>query len=98
MSDASSVFGFGGAYTFAYKQRDVWTGTNASADRYRALGVETEQVMHAAYVQMSLSSINLYKRKKFPLPLLTTLGVGQAFAGRNVRNDPLWSLNMTAFF
>lgn len=98
MNGPSQVFSFGGSYTFAYKERDRWTGVNYSGDRYRALGVETEQVMHAAYLQTSLSTINLYRKKKFPLPLLATLGVGKAFAGRNVRNDPLWSLNMSAFF
>ncbi len=89
---------FGASYTLGYKEKDVWTGVNASADRYRALGVETEQFMQAVYGQVSLSTVGAYKRKSFFLPMMATLGVGQVVDGRNVRNDPLWSLNMTMFF
>jgi hypothetical protein len=89
---------FGGSYTFGYKERDRWTGVNASADRYFALGVETEQFMQALFGQVSLSTVSAYRRKSFFLPMLATLGMGQVVNGRNVRNDPLWSLNMTLFF
>ncbi len=89
---------FGASYTLGYKERDRWSGVNASADRYRALGVETEQFMQAVYGQMSLSTVGAYRRKTFFLPMMATLGVGQVVDGRNVRNDPLYSLNMTMFF
>lgn len=93
-----SWLNFGASYTLAYKQRDRWTGVNASADRYRALGVETEQYMEAVYLQTGFSTIGLFQNNKFPIPMMGTLGVGQVVAGRNVRNDPLWSLNMSLFF
>lgn len=89
---------FGGAYTAAYKQRDKWTGINFSQDRYRALGVETEQWLEAVYLQTSFSTIGMYRRKRFAVPFTMTLGYGQAFDGRNIRKDPLWSLNATMFF
>lgn len=89
---------FGASQTFAYKQRDQWAGVNATPDRYRALGVETEQYMQAVYLQTGVSTIGMYQRKAFAIPLMATLGFGQVVDGRNVRNDPLWSLNMTMFF
>ncbi len=92
------LISFGASYTLGYKERDKWTGVNASADRYRALGVETEQYMQALYGQVSLSTVGAYKRKTFFLPMMATMGVGQVVDGRNVRNDPLWSLNMSLFF
>ncbi len=92
------LLNFGASYTIGYKQRDRWTGVNASADRYRALGVETEQFMQAVFLQTGLSTVGSYRRKEFPVPLMATLGFGKVFDGRNIRNDPLWSLNMTMFF
>lgn len=89
---------FGGSYTIAYKERDKWTGTQFSADRYHALGVETEQFMQAIYLQTGLSTIQSFKRKEFLVPMMATLGFGKVINGRNVRHDPLWSLNMTLFF
>lgn len=89
---------FGGSYTVAYKERDQWRGALASADRYRALGVETEQYLQAAYFQASLSTVQAYRNGSFSLPMMATAGVGQVLDGRNVRSDPLWSLNMSLFF
>jgi hypothetical protein len=92
------LFNLGASYTIGYKERDVWTGTLASPDRYRALGVETEQFMQAIYLQAGISTIGAYRRKTFFMPMIATLGMGQVVDGRNVRNDPLWSLNMSLFF
>lgn len=89
---------FGATYTIAYKQRDQWRGTQASADRYRVLGFQTEQFMQAFYFQTSVSSIDAYKKKRFPIPLTATVGVGKVTDGRNIRNDPLWSMNMSMYF
>jgi hypothetical protein len=94
----SDFFTLGGSYTLAYKQRDQWSGSTFSADRYRALGVQTEQYMQALYLQAGASTVQSYKRKDFPVPLMATLGMGKVVAGRNVRSDPVWSLNMTMFF
>ncbi len=94
----TDLFNFGASYTLGYKERDRWRGVNASADRYWALGVETEQFMQAVYLQAGLSTVELFKRKAFFLPMMANLGVGQVVDGRNVRNDPLWSMNMTLFF
>ena len=89
---------FGASYTLGYKERDEWEGVNATPDRYRALGVETEQFMQAVYLQTGFSTVGAYRRKAFFMPMMATLGVGQVVDGRNVRNDPLWSLNATLFF
>ena len=96
--DPADWISFGGTYTFAYKERDKWTGVNFSQDRYRVLGVETEQWMEAIYLQTTLSTVGMYRRNIFPVPFLMTLGYGQAFDGRNIRKDPLYSLNATMFF
>jgi hypothetical protein len=89
---------FAGSYTAAYKERDQWRGTLASPDRYRARAVETEQYMQALYLQASLSTVQAYRTQDFPIPMMTTLGYGQIVDGRNVRNDPMWNMNMTVFF
>ena len=89
---------FGASYGISYKERDKWTGINATSDRYRVLGVETEQFMQSMYLQAGISTVGLYRKKTFPIPMMATLGVGQAISGRNVRNDPLWSMNMSVFF
>ncbi|NQZ19229.1 MAG: transporter [Bdellovibrionales bacterium] len=89
---------FAASYTMAYKERDRWSGSVASADRYDVLGVETEQFMQAFYLQTAVSSISAFKKKRFPIPLTATFGVGKVTDGRNVRNDPVWSFNMSMFF
>jgi hypothetical protein len=96
--NATPIFSFGGSYTIAYKQRDSWQGNLASPDRYRALGVETEQFLQGIYAQVTATTVNLFRKNKFPIPMMATLGVGQVVDGRNVRNDPLWSMNMSVFF
>lgn len=93
-----SLLTVGGSYTIGYKERDQWSGGQFSRDRYEVLGVETEQFMQAAYLEASLSTVNLYREKSFPVPLMAGLGVGKVIDGRNIRHDPLWNLNMTVFF
>lgn len=89
---------FGGSYTLAYKQRDRWTGINASASRYHALGVQTEQYMQGLYAQAGFSTINAYRRKAFFLPMMASLGLGRVVAGRNIANNPMWNMQVTMFF
>lgn len=93
-----SFISFGGSYTIGYKERDEWRGGSFSPDRYRVLGVETEQFMQAVFVETAFSTVQMFQGKKFPIPLMAGMGVGKVIDGRNVRHDPLWSLNMTAFF
>ena len=96
--DPVDWFSVGGTYTVAYKQRDQWTGVNFTQDRYDVLGIETEQWLEALYLQASFSTIGMFRRKVVSVPFVTSLGYGQIFDGRNVRKDPIWSLNATMFF
>lgn len=95
---ANDSLAFGGSYTIAYKERDQWRGTLASQDRYNVLGVETEQFLQAFFLQTSVSTIESFKRQAFPIPMTATVGVGKVTDGRNIRHDPLWSVNMSMFF
>lgn len=92
------IVSFGGSWTIAYKERDRWTGTEFEAHRYRVLGHESEQYMQALYAQVGVSTVGMFRRKKFPVPLMGTIGVGKVIEGRNVRHDPLWNMTVTAFF
>ena len=91
-------FNIGTAYYASYKQRDQWTGGLASQERYDIIGIETDQYMQAAVVQVGASTINAFRQGKFALPLTANLLYSHVFDGRNVRNAPLWSASMTVFF
>ena len=95
----TSVFNIGTAYQFSYKEADVWRGAAvADTNRYNALSVETEQNMQAAYLQLGLSSVAAYRRGSFPVPMSANLGYAHILDGRNVRDAPVWNLNVSMFF
>ncbi len=92
------IFGIGGSYTLAYKERDQWRGGMASPERYEVLGVETEQFMQAVFAQTTFSTVSLFQAKKFPVPMMASLGVGKVIDGRNVRHNSIWSMDVSVFF
>jgi hypothetical protein len=85
-------------YHLGYKQRDQWKGNKTQQSRYDILGHETEQNIQAAILQMSFSTIDLYKRGTFFLPMTAGLGYSQALSGRNVKNSGMWAFDVAMFF
>ena len=93
-----SSLSLGLAYYAAYKQQDKWKGGLASQARYDVIGIETNQYMQAAMGQVGWSSVAAYRAGTFPVPMVANLTYSYAFDGRNVRNAPMWSLNVSMFF
>lgn len=56
------------------------------------------QRMHAGLAQIGYSTINLYRQKKFPIPLTFKLTHTQVLGGVNVANDDLTAIDMSVFF
>lgn len=91
-------FHFDTAYSFQYKERDVYAGNKYEKERYEWSSKDTRQNMHTIQVSLGYDTITLYKKKQFAAPLSVTLNHTRVVAGKNVVNDPLTSLDFSMFF
>jgi len=85
-------------YQAAYKQQDRWQGDIVDPSRYELIGQFTEQYMQAAILQVGATSVQAYRAKQFPIPLTANLTYSRAFDGRHVRNNNVWSANVSLYF
>jgi hypothetical protein len=91
-------FSFDLAYSYQYKQRDEYSGTKYTAERYFWLAEETEQYMHSAMVTLGFSTVNMYRSGSFPVPMAVLLNHTRVLDGRNVVNNPLTSMTLSVYF
>lgn len=92
------VWGLSTAYAYQYKTADTYQGSVFEASRYEILEFDTHQTMHSAQLGIDFSTIPMFRKKTFPLPLSVALGYSWVLAGENVGADGLLSFRMSAFF
>ena len=85
-------------HSYQYKEADRYSGTHFPSERYGWMSRETEQEMHSLVVSGGYNTIDLFKAKRFPLPLAIALTHTRVLAGKNVVRDPLTALDVSLFF
>lgn len=88
----------GTSYGFQYKSSDVYEGSLYASERYLWLGKDSEQNMHSVHAVLSYDTIDLFKAKKFPIPLKMAINHVRVVKGKNVVSDPLTALDFSMFF
>lgn len=86
------------AYSLQYKNADSYEGGAYSPERYRFLENDTWQSLQTAQVALTASTIALFKKQKFPLPLEATLAWAHVIDGRNVGKFDVAIFDLAAFF
>jgi hypothetical protein len=89
---------FKGQYTFQYKMADKYSGDMYAAERYEWMGQDTDQIMHSATIGIGYSTIPLFKRKQFPVPLEFNAALSKPITGRNVTKDTVGVLETALYF
>ncbi len=85
-------------YSFNYKQKDTYSGSKYSSERYGWLAKNSQQTMNVFLGKVGYDTITLYKEGKFPVPALISLTHTQIFSGKNVAKNPLTTLDVSLFF
>jgi hypothetical protein len=85
-------------YSQQYKQKDVFTGNKFASERYEWMALDTEQNMRSVLAGVQFSTIPLFKRKQFAIPLDAQLSMGKSMGGRNVPVTEMYSLELAAYF
>ena len=85
-------------HSYQYKGEDEYRGTRFASERYAWIGRETEQEMHSLVLGANYNTIELFRAKKFPLPMMVSLNHTRVLAGRNVVRNPLTALDISVFF
>jgi hypothetical protein len=67
--------------------------------RYRFLEEEYPQRdLHSGILTLGFSTFELFKQKKFLLPLMTQVSVSAPFSGRSVAANPMVQAELVLFF
>ena len=85
-------------YSFQYKGADRYTGTQYEEGRYKWLEQDTRQNMHSVVMVAGFDTLDLFRSKKFPVPLSLMLSHSRVISGKNVVNDPLTAIDFSMFF
>ena len=89
---------FQAQYSFQYKERDEYRGDRYEAHRYKFLGLNSEQSLHALQLGVNFSTISRYRKKQFPVPLDFNLVWATPIAGKNVTRDSSVVAEAAIFF
>jgi hypothetical protein len=92
------VLNFITGLTYAKKYEDKVTGDKFEAHRYKWLTQDTEQVMKSLQAGFGVSTIPLFKAKKFKAPLQANLFYTSVYDGKNVVKDNVYTFEMALFF
>ena len=74
-------FGFYLFYSYAFQLKDRVSGDKGY--QYKSLEDETDWTYHEYKVGLSYSTIPLFRKKKFPLPILASIEFEDVFSGTN---------------
>lgn len=85
-------------YTYQYREADKYTGGQYNAERYAWMSQNTEQNMHAGQIGIGYSTVPMFQKKQFPVPLEANLYHTRVMGGKNVVNDPLTAFEFAMFF
>ena len=90
-------FGFYLFYSYAFQLKDKISGDQGFS--YESLEDETDWTYHEYKVGLSYSTIPLFRKKKFPLPLRASIEYEDVFAGtNNFLKQQLFTLKLAVFF
>jgi hypothetical protein len=88
----------GTAYSYQYKLPDRYSGSKFESDRYGYLSKDSQQRLQAAQVSVSVSTVDLFLKKKFVAPLEVNLGFTGVLAAQNTVLANLTSLELVSYF
>jgi hypothetical protein len=91
-------FNLGAGYSYQAKEKDLYSGTKYSQERYDWLSQETKQKMESMQITAGLDTIYLFRKKAFPAPLKIMFTYTNVIDGMNVVKDPLYSLDFNMYF
>ncbi|MFA6237888.1 MAG: hypothetical protein WC635_11210 [Bacteriovorax sp.] len=83
-------------YSLEYVEPSNYKSSSANADRI--LEENSEKISHVGRVNLGYSTVNLYKKKKFFMPMNFNLAVQSVFAGKNVPKYERADFEMSFFF
>jgi len=88
--------GFSLLYEFSYMFKDDISGNLGF--NYESLEDETRRRSHVAKITLSYSTIPLFQKKKFPVPLEAFIRYRNRFAGKNAMNSQYIGAGLSVFF
>ncbi len=88
----------GTAYSYQYKLPDRYSGSKFESDRYGYLAKDSQQRLQAAQISLSVSTVDLFLKKKFVAPLEVNLGFTGILAAQNTALANLTSLELVSYF
>jgi hypothetical protein len=83
-------------YTFEYKEKDSYKSSSKNADMVLADG--TERISHTGKLSVDFSTLSMFQKKKFLLPLSLNLAVQSIFAGKNTPQYERADFQIRMFF
>jgi len=83
---------------FQRKSADVYLGDQFEAYRYEILTLNTDQQMQNWQAGVSYSTIPLFRKKKFPVPLDAALTYATVLGGINVGSDSIIGFDVALYF
>ena len=92
------VVTLGVGYSYQSKEGDSYAGGKYEQARYDILAKDSVQTLQAAQAQISLSTIDLFLKKKFVAPLEMSLGFTGIMSAQNVPLANITSLELVSYF
>jgi hypothetical protein len=84
-------------YVFEKKFADTYSLDKEPLSK-RALEKDTDSITNHVEATIGYSSLNAYKKKQVPLPLMASVGYKKQFMSRNALEKDLFSFDLTLFF
>lgn len=84
-------------YSLRTKAKDTMHGTNPAYD-YSILESKTNEVIHKVEASLSLSTVELFMRKQFPLPMKIGTTLSRVVKGVNTERVNQMSLDLETYF
>ncbi|MBF0314170.1 MAG: hypothetical protein HQK50_17800 [Oligoflexia bacterium] len=85
-------------YSLHYKQEDRYRGSKYASERYSWLEADTIQNMQSVQLGLGYSTLELFKAKRFPVPVELNATHSFLVRGKNVTKDPLTAVELVMFF
>ncbi len=95
ISDFGLTGGIG--YVFEKKFSDTYN-LKKELESKRTLEKDTDSITNHVEATIGYSSLNAYKKKQVPLPLMASVGYKKQFMSRNALEKDLFSFDLTLFF
>lgn len=95
---ATELFTASTAYSLQYKNPDSYEGGKFAPYRYHFLEKDTWQNMQTVQLAFTGSTIPLFKKKQFPVPMDATVALAHVFEGRNVGLLDVAVFELAAYF